>query len=195
VVPPEAVWQFVKDKGIKYVASDEALLNLITTISRRIKMGSNSDKPYPEIPAPKGFDKDPYAGILSQAYKGMPNRELEALGKKVAVDLLEKAEGFTGVVEGPAFPGTPFDLFGHKGDMPYIIELKCSLVSFNHPGEVQKLRLQELLRRIEGLGVALLQMNLSAATYRIFYDDQLDLLFHGKKRPLGPVEKWIRERL
>ncbi|MFO7785238.1 MAG: hypothetical protein ACQET7_15040 [Thermodesulfobacteriota bacterium] len=96
--------------------------------------------------------------------------------------------------EGPKFRGTPFDLFGFWNDRSYIIELKCSLVGFNHPGEIQKIRLQELLRRIEGLGAALLQLELSSAKYRIFYDDQLDLLFRGKKMPLGVIEMWIREQ-
>jgi len=171
------------------------LKKVVTTTSRRMTGSHIYDKPYPESPLPKAFDRRAYAGILKKAYKGMPNRDLEALGKEVAKDLLLKAEGFSRVVEGPTYPGTPFDLFGFRRKRPYMVELKCSLVSFNHPGEVQKIRLQELLQRIEGLGVALLQLNLDSVRYRIFYDEQLDLLFHGKKRPLRGIEKWIRERL
>ncbi len=30
--------------------------------------------------------------------------------------------------------------------------------------------------------------------YRIFYDDQMDLLFYGSKMPLAPIEAWIRDQ-
>jgi hypothetical protein len=54
---------------------------------------------------------------------------------------------------------------------------------------------QELLRRIEYLNVVLLQLKLRKAHYRIFYDEDMDILFNGTKAPLEPIEAWIRERL
>lgn len=191
----EAVWRFVKDEGAKYADSGAALKKSIENISKRMPGACPCSKALPAPPAPASFDSRPYASVLKKVYKGMPNRDLEARGKEVGMDLLAKKEGFSGVCEGPAFRGTPFDLFGFKEGKPYVVELKCSLVGFHHPGEIQKVRLQELMRRIQGLGAGLLQLNLSDMNYRLFYDEQLDLLFHGKRMPLGPIESWIRERL
>ena len=75
------------------------------------------------------------------------------------------------------------------------MELKCSLNHFQYPGEIQKKRMKELLNNIKGVHVALLQLKLKKSEYRIFYDDQMDLLFYGSKMPLAPIEDWIRERL
>ncbi|MCP8322590.1 MAG: hypothetical protein L6N96_00215 [Candidatus Methylarchaceae archaeon HK02M2] len=51
------------------------------------------------------------------------------------------------------------------------------------------------LKNVKGLHVALLQLKLKKSEYRIFYDDQMDLLFYGSKMPLAPIEDWIRKRL
>jgi hypothetical protein len=67
--------------------------------------------------------------------------------------------------------------------------------SLHHPGETQKWRLQELLKRNERLRVALLQVAVRERQYRIFYDDQLNLLFFGPKAPLKPIEDWIEKQL
>ena len=56
-------------------------------------------------------------------------------------------------------------------------------------------RMQKLLRSIEYLNIALLQLKLRKAQYRIFYDEDMDILFSGTKAPLEPIEAWIRERL
>jgi hypothetical protein len=109
--------------------------------------------------------------------------------------ILKKYEDFRKVERGPDFAGTPFDLFGYKRSEPYIIELKCSLNNLQYPGEIQKKRMKELLKNIHGLHVALLQLNLKKSEYRMFYDDQMDLLFYGSKMPLAPIEDWIRGRL
>ena len=55
--------------------------------------------------------------------------------------------------------------------------------------------MQELLHRIEYLNIALLQLKLRKAQYRMFYDADMDILFNGTKAPLEPTEAWIRERL
>ena len=73
--------------------------------------------------------------------------------------------------------------------------MKASLKSFNAPGETQKWRMRELLRRIEYLNIALVQLKLRKAQYRIFYDQDMEILFNGNKAPLEPIEAWIRERL
>ncbi|MFO7785239.1 MAG: hypothetical protein ACQET7_15045 [Thermodesulfobacteriota bacterium] len=39
---------------------------------------------------PQAFERSSYADILNKAHKGMPNRDLEVLGKKAAIDLLKK---------------------------------------------------------------------------------------------------------
>ena len=54
---------------------------------------------------------------------------------------------------------------------------------------------ENLLKNIKGLRVSLIQVKLKEAEYRIFYDNQMDLLFYGSKMPLGPIEKWIKDRL
>jgi hypothetical protein len=53
---------------------------------------------------------------------------------------------------------------------------------------------QDLLDIIRNLRVALLQVKLNKASYRIFYDDEMNLLFYGPKAPIEPIEKWIREQ-
>ena len=76
-----------------------------------------------------------------------------------------------------------------------MIELKGSLDSFNSPGETQKRRLQEILDEIDDLGVALIQVNLRKELYRIFFDDQLSILFDGQQRPIEPIINWIRSKM
>ena len=113
----------------------------------------------------------------------------------VAFDILQSYEGFENVEKGPNFLGTPFDFFGFKDGSPYIIELKSSLNHFNAPGETQKRRLKELLERMEGLKAAILQVKLRKGEYRIFYHEDMEILFQERKAPLEPIEDWIRDRL
>jgi len=75
------------------------------------------------------------------------------------------------------------------------VEFKGSLENLNYPGETQKNRLQELLARIEGLNVALLQVRLRNSDYRILYNDELKPLFDGNPAPLEPIEDWLKERI
>ncbi len=191
----ESVYRFIKDQSRKYVNSDKQLMRCIVSIERTATEVPKDTKAYPTPPEAKDFDPKPYSQILTKLNKRTPNKILEEQGTKIAVDILKKYEGFKKVKRGPDFAGTPFDLFGYKRSEPYIIELKCSLNNFQYPGEIQKKRMKELLKNIKGLHVALLQLKLKKSEYRIFYDDQMDLLFYGSKMPLAPIEDWIRERL
>jgi hypothetical protein len=147
------------------------------------------------IPKPKEFDVARYREIIGQLHERMPGKELEDQCTGIARDILTNYEGFERVEKGPDLWGTPFDFFGFKNGAPYMIELKASLNSFNSPGETQKWRMQELLGWVEGLNIALLQLKLREAKYRIFYDEEMENLFKGEKSPLDPIEEWIRGRL
>ena len=125
----------------------------------------------------------------------MSEIEFEKLSEVVVYDILEKYENFNGVIKGPAYRGTPFDFFGFKEGNPYLIEFKGSLHNFNTPGEAQKRRLQEILSQIEGLHIVLLQVKLIEAKYRIFYDEEMELLFKGKPAPIESIIEWIRSKL
>ena len=146
-------------------------------------------------PKPKKFHDAQYQKIIDQLHERMPGKDLQAHCTSIAEDILINYEGFEWIEKGPEFRGTPFDFFGLKNGAPYIIELKASLKSFNAPGETQKWRMWELLRRIEYLNIALIQLQLNKAQYRIFYDDDMEILFNGTKAPFEPIEAWIRERL
>jgi hypothetical protein len=125
----------------------------------------------------------------------MSEKEFEQACELVALDILQNYENFERVEKGPTFGGSPFDFFGFKDGSFYIIELKSSLNHFNAPGETQKRRLKELLKTIEGLKVALLQVKLKKAEYRIFYNDDMEILFKERRAPLEPIEEWARERM
>ena len=146
-------------------------------------------------PKPKQFDVDKHSESISEFTKTMLEKEFESFCEGVVFDILENYESFEGVEKGPNFQGTPFDFFGYKNGSPYIIEFKGSLNNFNAPGETQKRRLKELLKNIEGLKVALLQVKLSKGEYRIFYDEDMEILFQGRRVPIEPIEEWIRKRI
>ena len=144
---------------------------------------------------PKEFDAEKHKKIISHLRPHMDFKEFEELCSPIAKDILQNYEGFKKVKKGPQFTGTPFDFFGFKNDEPYIIEFKGSLNYFNSPGETQKRRMQELLSKLEGLRIALLQVKLLKAQYRILYNDEMDILFNGAEAPLWPIEKWLRNRM
>jgi hypothetical protein len=125
----------------------------------------------------------------------MLEKEFESFCEGIVFDILENYEGFEGVEKGPNFQGTPFDFFGYKNGSPYIIEFKGSLNHFHYPGETQKRRMKELLGKIEGLRVALLLVKLTNGEYKIFYDEDMEILFQGRRVPIEPIEEWIRERI
>ena len=146
-------------------------------------------------PKIKVFNSEPYRNLISGLTEHMDGKEFERACNDIVIDILVNYEGFEKVEKGPPHSGAPFDFFGFKGEKPYLIEFKGSLSYFHTPGETEKRRIQELLRRIKGLKIALLQVKLKVSQYRIFYDEQMNLLFEGAKRPLDPVEKWIKSRL
>lgn len=96
-------------------------------------------------PVGKPFDTGKYTDIINSLEKNMSEIKFERLSEVVVPDILQNYEGFSRIIKGPDFRGTPFDFFGYKNDQPYIIEYKGSLNSFNTPGETQKRRLQEVL--------------------------------------------------
>ena len=195
----QSVFRFVKGEARGYVSSDRELSRCISSLKGKVKRQTSVslDKPkeVPHRPRAKEFNLLPHRKIMSKIHKDMPGKELERLCVDIALDILRSYEGFTKTQKGPNFQGTPFDFFGFKNGAPYLVEFKASLNSFHSPGETQKRRLQELLHRIRGLRVALLQMKLEKSSYRIFYDDEMNLLFYGPKAPIEPIEKWIRERM
>ena len=147
------------------------------------------------LSTPKEFDTKKHEEITRKLRPHMDLREFEELCSPIATDILQNYEGFERVEKGPKFTGTPFDFFGFKNGEPYIIEFKGSLRYFHTPGETEKRRMQELLNKIEGLRVALLQVKLRKAQYRILYNDEMDILFYGAKAPLEPIETWIRNHI
>jgi hypothetical protein len=144
---------------------------------------------------PKEFDAEKHKKTISQLRPHMDFKEFEQICSPIAIDILQNYEGFEKVTKGPQFTGTPFDFFGFKDGEPYIIELKCSLKYFHTPSETQKRRMQELLNKIIGLRIALLQVKVGKAQYRILYNDEMDDLFEGAEAPLEPIEKWLRNRM
>jgi len=191
----EAVSKFVENEAKIYVKTGEQLERCIISIERIVPEIPKKRIDYPESPKTKEFDPKLFSNTIKSLHRRTPFNEIEEKGVGIAIDIIKKYEGFKKIENGPKDPGTPFDLFGFKNKQPFIIEMKCSLNNFNYPGEIQKNRMQELLRNIKGLHVALIQLKLKKAQYRIFYDNQMDLLFYGSKMPLGPIEEWIRKRL
>ena len=191
----DSVFQFERDEAQPYVNSTVQLKRCIMRIEQVVPDIPDGRIEFPVAPKSKQFDPKPYLKTIAGVTKNTPLKEIERIGALVAKGILMKYEGFKDIKAGPDFAGTPFDLFGVKKKEPFLIELKASLNSFNYPGEIQKQRMQELLKRIKGLHVALIQLKLKRAEYRVFYDNQMDLLFYGSKMPLGPIEDWIRERI
>jgi hypothetical protein len=128
----------------------------------------------------------------------MPEKRFENLCEPVVMDILQNYEGFK-LVESAnnvsGFHNPPFDYFAFKGKTPYIIEFKGSLNSFNSPGETQKRRIKELMSQIEGLKLALIQVRFNTGEYRIFYNNEMNLFFDGRKVSIAPVVDWIYGKL
>jgi len=191
----EAVSKFVENEAKNYVKPEKQLERYIVSIERIAPEIPKKRIDYPEPPEPKEFDPKLFSSTIERLNRRTSLKKIEEKGAEIAKKILEKQENFTDVKPGPDFAGTPFDFFGFKNKKPYIIEMKCSLNNFNYPGEIQKKRMQELLRNIKGLHVALIQLKLKKGEYRIFYDNQMDLLFYGSKMPLGLIEDWVKKRL
>jgi hypothetical protein len=192
----DAVFGFVKDSAGSFVNSDGQLKKCIARLEAVVSSHIPKKRiDFPIAPTSKEFNKKTFADVINPLNKKTPLKEIEKIGIKVARHILRTREGFRRIKPSPTHAGTPFDLFGFKDKKSYIIELKASLHSFNYPGEIQKQRMQELLKNINKLHVALIQIKLKDGEYRIFYDNQMDLLFYGSKMPLGEIEKWIKKRM
>jgi len=196
------IFDLVCSEALSYVDSHEQLSKCISAVLRSSPSLSNSSKINPEkdyaVPKPKKFDVTRHKSIIRELNENMQEKEFENACHKIVMDILTNYEGFEDIEDvnkAPGFTNPPFDFFAFKDGSPYMIEFKGSLNNFNAPGEAQKRRLKELLDRIEGLSVALLQVKLKKGEYRIFYDNEMTLFFDGYKMPIGPIEKWIRTRL
>jgi len=147
-----------------------------------------------KMPLPKLFDTSKHKETFDNLSRYMGEVLFENACSLIAIDILKIHEGFEHVELGPNFHGTPFDFFGFKDGRPYIIELNASLDHFNTPGEGQKKRMRKVLKAVKGLNIAFLQLKLSTRQYRIFYNDEMDVLFTGKRVSLKPVIDWVRNK-
>ncbi len=193
------IFEKVLDEAKGYVGSHEELSRCIAGIKGKFTL-SMMDVDKKKVKRPSGqrtkkFDATPHRELIGRLHKDMPHREFESACREIVLDILQNYENFESVINGPTFSGTPFDFFGFKKGAPYIVEFKSSLYYFQYPGETQKRRMQELLKRINGLNIALLQVKLEKAEYQILYNEEMDHLFEGRSVPIEPIEKWIRERL
>ena len=193
------IFDEVADEAKDYVGSHEELARCIAGIKGKytLKMREEDKRLVsdPSRPRPKNFDDTQHRALINKLDKDLSPREFESACRDIVFDVLLNYENFERVEDGPNFRGTPFDFFGFKDGAPYIIEFKSSLHYFHSPGETQKRRMQELLRKIQGLKIALLQVKLKKAQYRILYNQEMDFLFEGREAAIKPIEKWIRERL
>ena len=144
-------------------------------------------------PTPKEFNSTQYRKILGNLDTNMSELEFERLTEVVVYEILQNYEEFEQVEKGPAYRGPPFDFFGFKNGAPYVVEYKGSLNSFNTPGETQKRRLQEVLDLVKGLNAALLQVKIAKGQYRIFYDEEMEILFQGRRSPIKPIVDWVKQ--
>ena len=191
----EQVFKIVFDEAMDYIDSDKELSRCIASLKGKARAKAHIQKIRAPTPKIKDFNSSPYKDVVNGLQKHMAEKQFEAACSDIVRYILQDYEDFEKVIEGPTFRGTPFDFFGFRYGAPYIIEFKGSLSQFNLPGETQKRRLQILLSRIEGLRVALLQVKLRKAQYRIFYDEDLYPLFLGPKAPIRPIEKLVRYRM
>jgi len=192
------VFDSIFDEAKEYADSDEQLARSISSIKGKHTMRTGTKKPKMArnhlVPNRKKFDAEPHFGVISRLNENTPGKEFEDFCHEIVIDILQNYEGFDRVEDAntaPGFTNPPFDFLGFKDGAPYIIEFKGSLNAFNSPGETQKRRMKEVLSRIKGLNVALLQIKLSTAEYRVFYNDEMDLYFDGYKMPIDPILKWL----
>lgn len=196
------IFDAVIDESRPYVKSHEQLLRCLTSIKGKVTLKRKTEKTAQVkkfyVPKPKKFDIYKHQGIVRQLSSNMIEKKFENLCEDIVIDILENYEGFKNIEnanKAPNFHNPPFDFFAFKGNKPFVIEFKGSLNNYHPPGETQKRRLKELLERIRGLNIALLQLKLNTAEYRIFYNDDMNLFFDGKKVSINPVVKWIETKL
>jgi len=140
------------------------------------------------------FDTERHRPVIAALGDAMPTKEFEAACEPIARDILTSCEDFASVEKGPTFTGTPFDYFGFKDGVPYAVELKASRHHLNLPGETQRHRIEQLLKAVPGLHIALLQVKVLDGVYRMQYDEEVIRLFTGRKAPMEPIVAWVNER-
>jgi hypothetical protein len=145
-------------------------------------------------PLMKTFNTRPHEHLISGLAKDMPTKKFEAACEPIVFDILANYESFVSI-ERPPFTRTPFDFFGFRNGIPYIVEFKGSLHKFNFPGETQRRRMKVLLEAVDGLHIALLQVKACDGVYRMLYDEEVTRLFSGRKAPMKPIIDWVTERL
>ena len=197
------IFDLVVDEAKQHTNSHEQLSRCILSITGRwgsvIKSTETKTEKDRSIPEIKQFDNDKHADIINGLSETMQEKEFEHSCHNIVMDILINYEGFTdieGVNKVTGFTNPPFDFFGFRNNEPYLVEFKGSLNNFRTPGETQKRRLKELLKRIEKLNVALLQVKLRKGEYRVLYNDELNYLFDdGKRMPIEPIVEWIESRM
>ena len=196
------IYDAVIEVSKPYVKSHEQLMRCLSSIKGKVTLKRKRKKTIQvkrfNVPRPKKFDVTHHQSTVRQLSSNMIGKKFENLCEDIVIDILKNYEGFKAIEnanEAPNFHNPPFDFFAFKGIKPFVIEFKGSLNNFNAPGETQKRRLRELLKRIKGLNVGLLQVKLNTGEYRIFYNDDMNLFFDGKKVSINPVVKWIETKL
>jgi len=157
-----------------------------------LSVGAAPQLPVP--PQPKPISAAIFGNGVGRPEQAQPRADLKAVGVKAAVQILRLQEGFEQVTPVEArsdLKRCPFHLFGFKDRLPYIIAVKTATDRFVRPADGLADRLLALARRIDGLNVAFMQINLARGTYRIFYKEAFRFLAADMK----PVEQWLRQRL
>jgi hypothetical protein len=196
------VFDTIFDEAIVHIDSDAQLSRSIAAIKGKVSAPADVKvkKKSATIPPPnvKEFDASKYQDVINSLSTSMHEKEFEQACKEIVIDILENYEHFEGIIDSNIakdFHNPPFDFLAFKNDLPYLIEFKGSLENFNSPGETQKRRLKEVLNKIEGLNVALIQVKLKKSQYRILYNEEMDLLFDGKPLPIEPIINWIEKNI
>jgi len=196
------IYDDIIEEAAPHAESEDQVTKCISSIRGKVTLKNKNIKTYPEkkitIPGRKTFDSKPHTDNIKQLNTVMPEKKFESLCEPVVMDILQNYEGFK-LVESAnnvsGFHNPPFDFFAFKGKTPYIIEFKGSLNSFNSPGETQKRRIKELMSHIDGLKLALIQVRINTGEYRIFYNNEMNLFFDGRKVSIAPVVEWIAGKL
>lgn len=72
------------------------------------------------------FKTEQHKSLIASLTETLYQIEFEAACDPIVRDILMNYEGFADVEKGPEFAGTPFDYFGLRGGVPYLIALKAS---------------------------------------------------------------------
>ncbi len=145
--------------------------------------------------ATKSFNTGPHERLIRRLERTTNTQQFEAACEPIVLDILVNYEGFVSIEKGPACPGAPFDYFGWRGGVPYVVEFKGSRHGLNFPGKTQQQRLLTVLDCVCGIHAALLQVRVCDGQYRMLYDNELTQLFTGREAPMQPIADWLRSRI